>query len=245
MRNAKAIFHKQTASLIKNPGMLAQAGVFLLMIIVFAVFLDNTSNCDFCIPEYICRTCIESNARHGLPDPSMTGMLIFLFTGLTLISSASALVTEDKTTMNLRFMSMADVKPVQYALGTGASMMMFATVIPVLFALVGRYFGMQMFWFWSIAVSGSLVSVLLGLTIGLSKRPALTTPLALILGIGPMLSQFNERLAHSLRFTYTQQIRLAVSNLDADLTDNFLIIAANGAVILVIFIWMHRKKNLA
>jgi len=164
-----------------------------------------------------------------------------MFVGFALVGSASALVIEDKTTQNLRFMAMADVKPWQYLVGTVVSMAILSVGILALYALVGRYLGVQMIWFMAITMSGAIVSILLGLVVGLSKAPGLTTLLSLVLGLGPMLSGFNEALARVLRFTFTQQVNLAVSDLSADLSTNFMIIGANGAVILLLFVWMHRK----
>jgi len=167
---------------------------------------------------------------------------------LAMVGAASALVVEDKTTKNLRFMTMAKVKPKEYLIGTAASMASLSFVVLLLFAIVGRYFGVQMLWFMAVTGFGAVVSMLFGITLGLSKYPYLTTPLSLIVGMGPMLSSFNETLAHALRFTYTQQINLAVSDFHSgyplDLTNNFLIIGANGLVVLVLFVWMLRKGSL-
>jgi hypothetical protein len=139
---------------------------------------------------------------------------------------------------------MAGVKPYQYLLGTGASLFMVSLVILVLFSMSGGYFGTEMLRFVSITATGALVSILLGVAIGLSKFPILAQPISLILGLGPMLSLYNETLSQYLRFTYTQQINLAVSDLSGDISSNFLIVGINGVVVLFVFVWMHRKGEL-
>ena len=242
MRNVKAIFFKQFQSLIKSPGMIAQAILFVVMVLVMSFLIGDYSpkDCDYCIPAYVCAPCLEEDGP-DTPSPSLAGLFAVMFVGFAMIGSASALVLEDKTTKNLRFMAMADVKPWQYLVGTVASMGIISLILLVLFPIVGRYYGMQMLWFMAVAASGALVSILLGLVVGLSKAPGLATVFSIIMGMGPMLSEFNDALADILRFTYTQQIRLAVSDLDANLTTNFMIIGANGVVILLYFIWIHRK----
>jgi len=242
MRNVKAIFFKQFASLIRNPGLIVQAVLFVILVVVMTFLIgdDGPKDCSYCIPAYVCAPCLEENGP-DIPSPSLAGLFTVMFVGFAIVGSASALVLEDKTTKNLRFMAMADVKPWQYLIGTVASMAIISVALLILYAVVGRYLGMRMVWFMAVTSSGALVSIMLGLVVGLSKVPVLTTLLSLILGLGPMLSDFNDALAHMLRFTYTQQIRLAISDLSADLTTNFMVIGANGAVILLLFIWMHRK----
>jgi len=214
--------------------------VILAVILTFLIGDDSPKDCNYCIPAYVCAPCLEENGP-DTPSPSLAGLFAVIFVGLAMVWSASGLVTEDKTTKNLRFMAMADVRPWQYLLGTVASMVMISSVLIVLFPIAGQYFSVQMLWFMAVAMMGTLVSILLGIVLGLSKTPGLATIFSIVLGMGPMLSEFNDALAHMLRFTYTQQIRLAVGDLSADLTTNFMIIGANGVVILLLFIWMHRK----
>ena len=243
MKNTMAIFFKQFQSLLRNPALIVQAALFLILVIVMSVLIVGYEDrdCESCIPAYVCETCMEENVHSYNPAPSLAGLFTVMFVGFALVGSASALVIEDKTTQNLRFMAMADVKPWQYLIGTLVSMAIITFGILVFYALVGRYFGVQMLWFMAVTALGALVSILLGLVVGLSKFPSLATLLSLVLGLGPMLSRFNEELARVLRFTYTQQVNLALGDLNGDMTTNFMIIGANGIVILLIFIWMHRK----
>jgi len=247
MNNTKAIFIKQFTSMLKVPMLIGQ-GILFLILAAAMMFLSppETPECEThaCVPAYVCAACQEiADARFQLPIPSGVGLFAVMFVGLALIGSTSSLVNEDKTTTNLRFMAMADVRPYQYLLGTLASMIIVVTVMLVFYALLGRYWGADMFWFMAIGVSGGLVSILLGVVTGLSKVPVLSLPLSLILGFGPTLSAQNETLANLLRYTFMQQVNIAIAELDADLTSNFLIIAANGAAVLLLFAIMHRKNR--
>ena len=106
------------------------------------------------------------------------------------------------------------------------------------------YFGADLLPFMSIAAAGVLVSVLLGVTAGLSKYPFLVLPISMLMGFGPMLSNINPTLARFFRFAYTQQVNLGVGNLEANMGFNFLIIGINGIVAVMLFFWIHRNGKL-
>ena len=238
MRNIKAVFIKQRQSLIKMPLMLGQAVFFILFIALMMFFFGRDEPCADCIPAYVCAECQEER-----PAPGFGGMMTVMFVGMTLIGSASALVTEDKSTQNLRFMRMAGVKPFQYLIGTASIKFAMAMACVVGFAVAGRYFE-HFFLFVLVTGLGALISILFGIAAGLSKYPALTTPISILLGMGPMLASFNDNLERWLSFTYTMQIRFAVGDLSEDLTQNFLIIGANGLFVLLLFIFLHRKGEM-
>ncbi|MCL2602867.1 MAG: ABC transporter permease [Defluviitaleaceae bacterium] len=248
MKNTKAIFIKQIRSLIKSPALLAQGVFFALVVLVMTFLMGPERECDECIPAYVCETCLRENPLHSLPTPTIAGLFTVMFVGMALMGSSSALVLEDKTTHNLRFMTMAGMKPFQYLVGTAAAL--FIATIPVLFlfSMVGRYFGAATLWFMLIAVSGAAVSILLGIAMGLSKMPALAAPISMIIGFGPMFSSFNESLARWFHYAYTQQINLAIYHLGkgegGNLPRMFMILGISALVIMLAFVWMHRKGEL-
>jgi len=246
MNNTKAIFIKQLTSLIKVPSMIVQGVIFLLIALAFTFFIsaDDEYECFDCIPAYVCEPCeIIEAARFRPIINSTTGLFAVIFVGLALVGSASAIVLEDKTTTNLRFMAMADVKPFEYLPGTVAAMMIVVFFMLIPFALVGGYFGREMFWFMSVGFVGGFVSVLLGSVIGLSKVPALSMPISMVLGLGPSLGSLNESVANAIRFTFIQQVNIAFADLNADLSSNFLIIGVNGIIVFMVFVLMHRKNK--
>jgi len=244
MINTKAVFLKQLTSMIKVPSLIVQGVLFLIIALVFVLIAAAADDydCGNCIPAYVCEVC-EEDAGFELPIPSVGGLFTVIFIGLALVGSSSALVYEDKLTKNLKFMAMADVKPHQYLLGTFFSILLVVTAMLVFYGLVSGYIFSDMLWFMVIGITGGIVSILLGVVIGLSKVPILATPISLILGLGPTLGSLNETLANMLRFTYIQQVNIAIAELDGDLTSNFLIIGANGVVVLSLFIFMHRKNK--
>jgi len=246
MINIKAIFIKQLTSLIKSPSMIVQGILFLVIAVAFMILLpmDEEKECFTCIPAYVCEACeyIAYN-RFELPIPSGIAVFAIIFVGLALVGASSGQVAEDKSTTNLRFMAMADVRPWQYLIGTFSAMLIVMSVMLAFYALAGRYSGIYLLRFMSIGVFGGAISILLGIVIGLSRMPLLATPISLILGLGPTFAAGNEAAANLLRFTFIQQVNIAFADLDADLTSNFLIVAANGAVILLVFFIAHRKNR--
>ena len=225
---------------------LPQGILFLIIAGLFLLLLpyEEAKECLSCIPAYVCAACeYEAYNRFELPIPSGIAAFAIIFVGLALVGSASGQVAEDKSTTNLRFMAMADVRPWQYLIGTFAAMIIVMSTMLIFYALLGGYFGVNMIRFMSIGVLGGAVSILLGIVIGLSKVPILATPISLVLGLGPTLAAGNETVANLLRFTFIQQVNIAFADLDADLTSNFLIVAVNGAVILLVFFIMHRKNR--
>ena len=246
MINIKAIFIKQLTSMIKAPALIAQGVIFLLIALAFTFLVgaDDPHDCEYCIPAYVCTPC-ELEAAEGFQLPVPSGVVLFtvVFIGLALMGSVAALVHEDKTTTNLRFMAMADVRPHQYLIGTLTSVILVVAIMLVFYALAGGYLGRDMIWFMIVGISGGIVSTILGVVIALSKAPILASPISIILGLGPTLSSLNPTLANALRFTFIQQVHIAMADLSADLTPNLLIIAANGGVVLLAFILMHRTNR--
>jgi ABC-2 type transport system permease protein len=241
MNNIKAIFIKQFVNQIKVPSIIVFGVMFLIIAAAFLFLFGVDDDCDYCIPAYVCVTCEEDAT--DLPEPSVAGLFTIIFVGMALISSASATVLEDKTTKNLQFMAMADVKPYQYLLGTHPSLMIVVSTMLILFALLDGQFGADFLLFMALGIAGGAVSILFGMVIGLSKVPVLAMPVSMVLGLGPTLSIHNEQLASILRFTFVQQVNIGISDLSGDLTSNFMIIGINGIVVLLVFVIMHRKNK--
>ncbi|MCL2201664.1 MAG: hypothetical protein FWB75_06825, partial [Oscillospiraceae bacterium] len=99
------------------------------------------------------------------------------------------------------------------------------------------------------AVVGSTV---LGATFGIlmgnqQAASALIFPVAIILGFGPMMAQFNENIARFLHVAYTQQLNIVAEYLtfggaDTPLWHSFGIMWANVVVLGLLFVLVFRKK---
>jgi len=246
MNNIKAIFIKQLTSQLKVPSIIIQGIMFLVIAGAMMFFMtpDEEHDCDYCVPAYVCAPCeYEESNRFQIRVLSGLGIFTVIFIGLALVGSSSALVAEDKSTTNLRFMAMADVRPYQYLIATVGAIIIVVAGMLIFYGLFGGYLRSNPLEFMAVGIAGGLVSIMLGIVIGLSKYPVLGMPVSIILGLGPTIGNFNEAFANATRFTFIQQVNLALYDLNAVTATNFLIIGANAAVILAVFALMHRRNR--
>ena len=183
-----------------------------------------------------------------LVEDFSVNLFTLMYIGIAMISTASSFIWEDRLTMNLRFMAMAGVKPYQYLLGTGGALLLVSFVILFLFSVVGGYFGGEMVTFLSLTMLGAAASILLGITVALTK-PSLAwigAVVPYVFGFAPMLAELNESMASAFYFTFTQQINIAVTGMaeGLDPTRSFQIVFANIGIILLAFVIMHKKNGL-
>jgi hypothetical protein len=66
----------------------------------------------------------------------------------------------------------------------------------------------------------------------------------MILGFTPMIAQFNPTVEKLAGILYTQQLNVIVNDFSANFSKAMLVIAANMAVLLALFIFAYRKKGL-
>jgi len=227
MRNIRAVFTKQMLSYIRNSERYGTALVFLA--IPFAILL--------LVPGA------------GEDRAIIVAQFITMFVGISMIFAASAFIIEDRTTMNLRFMGMAGVKPFQYLIGTCAMLLIVSLVGNLLFALQSLYTGTALINFMTVSMLGAANSMFLGITLSLSPKTASFAPVSgLILGIGPMFSNVNEFLSMIFSFTYTQQVTNVIRGEDIDITGDITfplqIILINMAVIFILFVILNMRNGL-
>ena len=229
MRSIKAIFTKQAKDMLKNPMVLVMFVVFpavaLVMTQLIALPNDEISNNMF------------------------VTMMAAIFAGMGLVTASSSVIAEDIERKSLRFLIIAGVKPHQYLLGTGGFMLLAGAITSVLFALIGDFSGAEIAKFLTIMITGTAASIILGTAIGmLSKNQQAATaigmPVAMILGFTPMIAAFDSKVEKVANFLYTQQINVIINDFALSLGKPLLIIAANGAVFMVLFIIAYRKRGL-
>jgi hypothetical protein len=163
-----------------------------------------------------------------------------------MIGTAAGFIAEDRATMNLRFMGMAGVKPYQYLIGTCGALLLISLGILILFGLIGLYTGAAMVNFLIFSMLGAANSMLLGITLSLSKLAPFTPIFGMLLGIGPMFADANEVLATIFHFTYTQQVNTIIREGDivVGFSEPLQIIFINMAVLLIAFIVMNTRNGL-
>ncbi|MCL2873535.1 MAG: hypothetical protein FWE29_01230 [Defluviitaleaceae bacterium] len=223
MRNINAVFIKQMQSFFKNPAMYG-APMFFLGIPFFILLLVADAATD----------------RHLI-----ISQFVVMFIGISMIATSSGFIMEDRSTMNLRFMGMAGVKPYQYLIGTCTALLIISIGAIACFGIMLQYSGEEMAGFLIISLLGAVTSMLLGITLSLSKIGGFTGIIGLLLGVGPIFAEANEVLANIFHFTYTMQITVVIREGNiANLTESIQIVVINMIVILIAFLLMNTRTGL-
>ena len=160
----------------------------------------------------------------------------------------AGIVAEDKEKKSLRFLAMAGLKPASYILGVGGVMFLVSALPVLAFAFIGDLQGEAFRNFVAIMMSGVAASVLLGLSIGIlsdnqQAATGLAMPVAMVLGFGPMISDFNETVHEIMLFFYTQQFN-EVNNHPDYLARPFMVMGINILVLVIFFTIVYKQKGL-
>jgi ABC-2 type transport system permease protein len=227
MRSIKAVFAKQAKDLMKSP----------MGLVMFLTFPAVAALMTFLVK-------IED-----LPPNMFVTMMAAIFAGMGLITAVSDATAEDIERKCLRFLVIAGVKPHQYLIGTGGFYLLAGAVTAAIFALIGTFTMEETFKFLAIVIAGVAASIMLGATIGIYSKnrqvaTSLAMPAAVLVGFTPMIATFNETIERVAGVLYTQQINVIVNDFSAGLWKPLLVIAANIAVLTVLFIIAYKKKGL-
>ena len=247
MRSVKAIFKKQLKDIIKNPAVLIQFIIFPF--ITFAMNSIMVTDFDFeGVPYDIAEMILA-----GMPNmPNMVTMQAAIFAGMGLITAISGIISEDMEKKSLRFLAMAGVKPMSYLIGVSGVTFLISFFTSAAFGLIGGFSGLD-FWIFTAAMMSVVAgSTVLGATFGIlagnqQAVAGLVLPVAVILGFGPMMAQFNDNIARFLHVVYTQQLNivadyLTIGGTDTPLWHSFGIMWANVAALGLVFTLVFKKK---
>ena len=221
MKKVKAVFTKQIQSFAQNPAMFGTPLFFIGLAFVLTLLIPDVTDI-------------------------VAGQFAVLFVGISMIGTTGAFIAEDRATMNLRFMGMAGVKPHHYLIGTCAALLIISFVALILFGLIGRNWGEDLTIFLLVSILGAATSMLLGVTISLSKFAPLVMPISFIFGMGPIFSDANETLSSIYHFVYSQQVFniLRGDEYAANPAEAIQIILINMAVVIVAFAFMAARNGL-
>jgi len=227
MRNIKAILKVSFISYFKIPAFIGTAAFLVLMPLVFYLI---TQDGDASAAEQV-------------------NMFAPMFVGLGMVGTASSFVMGDKVTMNLRFMSMAGVKPYQYLIGTGGSLWLISLGVMFVYSQIAGYRGEELIMFLAICTFGAGIAILLGMSIGMFKFPWLGQPVGLVLAFGTMLSEANESLERVFYYVFTQQIHSTLHEMvyeygHVDIVRTMQVLLGNAIVVIVLFALVNWKHGL-
>jgi ABC-2 type transport system permease protein len=232
---------------LKNPAVLIQ--FILYPLITFAMDSIMATDFDF---EGVPDDTVEMILA-GMPNmPNMVTMQAAIFAGMGLMTAISGIIAEDMEKKSLRFLAMAGVKPLSYLTGVSGVMIFISFFTSAAFGLIGGFGGAD-FWIFTAAMMSVVVgSTVLGATFGIlmgnqQAASALIFPVAIVLGFGPMMAQFNENISRVLHITHTQQLNIVADYLtmggaETPLWQSFAIMWANVAVLGLLFALVFKKK---
>ncbi len=231
MRSVKAIFKKQAKDTYKNMSTLMQFIVYPAVAFAFSMLMGDIKNL------------------------SVPNMMASIFVGMGIVIIVAGVIAEDKENKSLRFLVMAGVKPTTYLLGIGSFIFLVSLVPSVAFSLINKFYGQEFWLYMALMMSGVLASILLGAIVGiLSKNQQAATgmamPIAMILGFGPMLAQFNEVVKKIFSIFYTQQLNVVSGcimtghELGTVIWKSFATMWINIAILVVLFVFSFTKKGL-
>ena len=227
MRNAGVIFKKQLKDTLKNKTVLIQFIMFPAM----TLLMENAVK----IPD--------------MPELFFTKLFSVMFLGMAPITSAAAIISEEKEKNTLRVLMMANVKPWEYLLGVGlyvwtlcmAGAGIMATGFPA--SDIPFYLG--------IMAAGLVISVVIGACIGVfsanqMSATSLFVPVMMVFSFSPMLAMFNDKIEKVARVFYTQQLRVLMNQMSFEgiKTESILILVVNAVLAVVLFFAAFRKKGL-
>ena len=229
MRSVQAIFTKQAKDMTKNFSVLIMFVIFPLVAFGMTHFVAQSND--------------------DIPDTMFVTMMASIFVGMALIQSASTIIAEDREKKSLRFLVIAGVKPLAYLLGIGGVIFIASVFSSLAFGYIGGFSQDEFVAFMAVMMSGTIASIILGATIGIYAKnqqaaTGLSMPIAIVLGFGPMVAQFNEGVENVVGFFYTYQINVVVNDFTAGLARPLIVIWANIALLGILFGLAYRKKGL-
>ncbi|MCL2570443.1 MAG: ABC transporter permease [Firmicutes bacterium] len=229
MKSIKGVFLKQLYDFLRQPTIL----ISIILMPILALLMS------FIIEPY------DEGVSVGL---GVVIMFAPMFLAFGPISVASNAIAEDIEYKRLRFLMMAGVKSWHYLAATIIFVMLISVVPILIFGFIGGFGFTDFLIFFAAMIFGSLVSIIVGATIGLISKSvqqagSITIGAGMLLGMLPMLAAFNETFANIAQFLFTYQIG-EIMMPGANILRAVLIIAANTVVFFGLFVWAFARQGL-
>ena len=229
MKEATAIFRKQVLDTRKNKTVLIQFVLFPIMTIVMshAVKVDD-------MPEFF-----------------YLKLFSIMYMAMAPITSMSAIISEEKEKGTLRALMMSNVRPLSYLLGVGVYDFLACFIGTTVMSNFCGLDGGPWYKYLLVISSGLVISIVLGAAIGVLAKDqmsatSLSVPVMCLFTFLPMMAQFNDTIASVAKFFYTQQLYLALEDINNVKigTEGLIIVLVNALVIIGFFVVAFRKEGL-
>lgn len=230
MNHAITIFKKQIRDTFKNKAVLIQFIMFPIMTLI----MNNTIQLD------------------DMPENFFVLLFAAMYIGMAPLVSISAIISEEKEQNTLRVLLMSNVRPHEYLIGIGSYVWLLCMLGSAVICIAGKYSLKERAYFMLAMAVGIIASLLLGAAIGTFSRTqmmatSLSVPIMLLFSFLPMLSLFNDTIAKAAKYTYSEQIRLALSEIsDPRFSgESVCILTANMLLFAGLFVTAYKKSELA
>ena len=230
MRNISVVIKKQIKDTFKNKTILIQFVLFPLMTLIFENAIE----------------------MKDMPEFFFTRLFAVMYIGMAPLTSAAAIISEEKERNTLRVLMMANVKPAEYIIGVGiyvwsicmVGACVMATGIPA--ETVPGFMGVM--------AIGFMISIIAGACIGIWSKnqmaaTSLVMPVMMVLSFVPMLAIFNDTVSKISKIFYTKQIMNLLDGIILNGSDGIGrfgagVITVNAALLIVFFALAYHKKGL-
>ena len=227
MHNIGVIFKKQLKDTLKNKTVLIQFIMFPLMTLIMEHAIS--------LPD--------------MPELFFTKLFSVMYMGMAPMTSAAAIISEEKEKNTLRALMMANVKPWEYLLGVGAYVwtlcMAGAGIMATGLASTDIPF------YLGVMAAGFVISISLGACIGIFSSNQMTAtslfvPVMLVFSFSPMLAMFNDKIEKVARIFYTQQLRVLMNRMSFEgiKPESIMILAVNAVLAIALFFVAFKRKGL-
>lgn len=230
MKNLIAIFKKQVKDTLKNKAVFIQFVMFPAMTLI----MNNAIKIE------------------GMPKNFFVFLFATMYVGMAPLVGMAAVISEEKEKNTLRVLLMSNVKPHEYLIGVGSYIWAVCMLGAAVICAAGTYDLKESACFMLVMAVGILISLLVGAAIGTWSKTqmaatSVTVPVMIIFSFLPMISLFNGTIAKVAKYTYSEQIRLMLSEI-GDLhfgVESFCILVANMLVFAGLFLAAYKKSELA
>ncbi|WP_026508251.1 ABC transporter permease [Butyrivibrio sp. MC2013] len=223
--NVRAIFIKECKDAIKNKSIIFMLVMFPVFTYLFYEIVDKETIA-YVLPNFI--------TMHLIMSP---------------ILCMASILGEEKEKGTLRVLLYANVTSLEYVVGIGIFVLGIIWSSSLLYIPVLRFDINQLLLFLGVSFWVSLCSMIIGAVIGTIVKNQISVgpyaaPVAIALGMMPMLAMINGSVMKVSRFFYSQIVFNIVSNPDYHLTKVDIIVSLiNLSSMLVIFAISYRKND--
>lgn len=224
----EAILWKQIKDTVKNKTILIQFLMFPLMTVVMEKAVS--------IPD--------------MPKHFFCNLFSVMYVGMAPLTSAAAIISEEREKNTLRVMQMFNVKAAAFLIGNAVYIISLCMLGSLVIGAAGGYRGRELLIFMLLMLLGHSCSFLLGAAIGALSRSqmaatSVTVPVMMVLSFLPMLSLFNETVGKLSKYLYSEQLYLLINTIsEIRLTaETGIIVACNILLITGAFLAVYRKMK--